>query len=35
VTAAGWSAAILSNNHAASYVRAVYDAARAHADRSS
>jgi membrane-bound lytic murein transglycosylase B len=34
-TAAGWSAAIFSYNHAASYVQAVYDAATAYAARTS
>jgi hypothetical protein len=34
-TATGWSAAIFSYNHSDDYVRAVYDAAKAYADRTS
>jgi membrane-bound lytic murein transglycosylase B len=34
-TATGWSAAILSYNHSDAYVHAVYDAAKAYADRTS
>jgi membrane-bound lytic murein transglycosylase B len=34
-TGSGWSAAIFSYNHSNDYVRAVYDAAKAYADRTS
>lgn len=34
-TGPGWSTAVLAYNHAATYVRAVYDAAVAYADRTS
>jgi membrane-bound lytic murein transglycosylase B len=34
-TGAGWTAAVLSYNHDDDYVRAVYDAARAYAARTS
>jgi membrane-bound lytic murein transglycosylase B len=34
-TGSGWSAAVFSYNHSDDYVRAVYDAAKAYADRTS
>ena len=34
-TATGWSAAVFSYNHSNDYVTAVYDAAKAYADRTS
>jgi membrane-bound lytic murein transglycosylase B len=34
-TGTGWSTAVFSYNHASSYVRAVYDAAKVYADRTS
>ena len=34
-TGAGWSEAVFSYNHSSAYVRSVYDAAQAYADRTS